>query len=44
MVVVKRLGVPDILIDIVKSFHEGILLLLMEVKVRLDQKLAFRKN
>ena len=30
----KRLGVPDTLIDIVKSFHEG-----MEAKIRLDQKL-----
>ena len=33
-VVLKRLGVPDTLIDIVKSFHEG-----MEAKIRLDQKL-----
>ena len=33
-VVLQRLGVPDILIDIVKSFHEE-----MEAKIRLDQEL-----
>ena len=33
-VVLKTLGVPDTLIDVVKSFHEG-----MEAKIRLDQKL-----
>ena len=33
-VVLKRLGVPDTLIDIVKSFYEE-----MEAKIRLDQKL-----
>ena len=33
-VVLKRLGVQDTLIDIVKSFHEGV-----EAKIRLDQKL-----
>lgn len=32
-IVLQKLGIPDVLVDIVKSFHEG-----MEARIRLDQE------